>query len=208
MNRSARLLAPLWLLLILAGCSSSPKPAGSAKPQPSPPPQPVSGATAFYKIFFSARAWARDAEPLRLAQIDVDEIKAADGKAAAWEAVFVSASERSSRRYIYSVIHRPARNLRGGVTSDPPESWSASGGAEPFLVQALKTDSTSAYQTALKKGSEYARKHPDMPVKLLLEKTNRFPGPAWRIYWGESVSTSAYSVFVDAATGEYLATGR
>jgi hypothetical protein len=46
-----------------------------------------------------------------------------------------------------------------------------------------------------------------MPVKLLLEKTQRFPGPAWRVYWGESVSTSAYSVFVDANTGEYLATG-
>jgi len=208
MNRSSRLLAPLWLPLVLAGCSSSPDPTGPAKQQASAPPEPVSGATAFYKVFFSARAWAPDAEPLRLAQIDVDELKAANGKAAAWEAVFVSASQRSARRYIYSAIHRPARNLRGGVTSDPPESWSASGGAEPFLVQALKTDSTSAYETALKKGNEYSRKHPGMPVKLLLEKTRRFPGPAWRIYWGESVSSSAYSIFVDATTGEYLATGR
>jgi hypothetical protein len=210
MSRFPYILATVLSLLILTGCSETPKQAAveQQKAESSAPPVPVSGATAFYKIFFSARAWARDAEPLRVAEIDVDEVKAEGGKAAAWEAVFVSQSQGQARRYIYSVIHRPARNLRGGVTSDPPENWSAASGAEPFLVQAFKTDSPAAYELAMKKGTAYARKNPGMPVKLLLEKTRRFPGPAWRVYWGESVSTSAYSIFVDATTGEYLATGR
>jgi hypothetical protein len=210
MNRFARTLVSALSLLFLAGCSEAPKRAAveQQNPQGSAPPAPVSGATAFYKIFFSARVWAQDAQPVRVAEIDVDEVKAESGKAAAWEAVFVSQSQGQARRYIYSVIHRPARNLRGGVTSDPPESWSAASGAEPFLVQAFKTDSPAAYELAMKKGREYARKNPGMPVKLVLEKTHRFPGPAWRVYWGESVSSSAYSIFVDATTGEYLATGR
>ena len=38
----------------------------------------------------------------------------------------------------------------------------------------------------------------------LLEQTSRFPDLAWRIVWGESVSASKYSVFVDASTGEFL----
>ncbi len=204
------LFVPIVLSLLLCGCSDSSRPAssGEAKPEPQKPPEPVSAATAFYKIFFSARVWARDAQPIRVAQIDVDELKAQNGKAAAWEAVFVSQSEGSMRRYIYSVIHRPARNLRGGVTSDPPEKWSPAGGAEPFLVQAFKTDSTAAYELAMKKGAAFAKKNPTLPVNLVLEKTRRFPDPAWRVYWGESVSTSAYSIFVDATTGEYLSTGR
>jgi hypothetical protein len=191
-------------VLLLAGCSDSTKTAEEG----SKAPEPVSGQSAFYKTLFSARIWAADAQVLRVAEIDVDEVKAEAGKAGAWEAVFVSPSQRSARRYIYSVIHRPARNLRGGVTSDPPEGWSGASGSEPFLVQAFKKDSPAAYEIAMKKGREYARKNPGMPVKFLLEKTNRFPDPAWRVYWGESVSTSAYSVFVDATTGEYLATGR
>jgi hypothetical protein len=60
----------------------------------------------------------------------------------------------------------------------------------------------------MKKGHEYARKNPTQPVKFMLEKTRRFANPAWRVFWGESVSSSSYSIFVDAVTGEYLGTGR
>jgi len=39
--------------------------------------------------------------------------------------------------------------------------------------------------------------------KFILEYTARYPNPSWRIYWGDSVSTAEWSVFVDAATGAY-----
>ena len=48
------------------------------------------------------------------------------------------------------------------------------------------------------------KKHPDMPISFVLEKTRRHQGVVWRVIWGESVSKSDYSVFVDASTGDYL----
>jgi hypothetical protein len=45
-----------------------------------------------------------------------------------------------------------------------------------------------------------------MPISYLLEQTNRFPNPAWRVIWGESASASDYSVFVDATLNQYLST--
>ena len=202
MSSVRRILVFLGFFLLLAGCSESP---GPAEPKA---PEPISAQPAFYKMFLSARSWAADAQPVRVAEIDVDEVKAGGGKAGAWEAVFVSQSQGLGRRYIYSVIHRPARNLRGGVNADPPEAWLGRGDSEPFLVLAFRTDSPAAYEVAMKKGHDYARKNPDKAVKFLLEKSRRFPNPAWQVFWGESVSASGYSIFVDAATGEYLATGR
>jgi len=48
------------------------------------------------------------------------------------------------------------------------------------------------------------KKYPDKPLSFILERTNLFPDLTWRVIWGESVSTSDYSVFVDATTGKYL----
>jgi hypothetical protein len=192
----------LLLPLLLVGCSEE------AKPPAEKAPEPVSAQNAFYKMFGSARGWAMDAQPLRVAEIDVDEVKAEGGKAAAWEALFVSQSRGQVRRFVYSVIHRPARNLREGVNAEPAETWSGRGDSEPFLFQAFRTDSTAAYEVAMKRGRDYARKNPGKEVKFLLEKTRRSGNPCWQVYWGESVSASNYSIFVDAATGEYVETGR
>lgn len=195
-------------LFYCAGCSDGPaRPAASPGAQSQPAkPEPVSAQSAFQKMFVPARAWAQDAQVLRVAEIDVDEVQAERGKAAAWEAVFVSLARRQSKRFVYSVVHRPVRNLRGGVTSDPEEAWS--GGGSPFLMLAFKKDSTVAYDVAMKEGAAYAKKHPGEEVRFLLERTRRFPNPAWRVYWGESVSTSGFSVFVDATTGHYLGSSR
>jgi len=130
--------------------------------------------------FRSARGWAMDAQPLRVAEIDVDEVKAEGGMAGAWEVLFVSQSRGQVRRYIYSVIHRPARDLREGVNAEPPEAWSGRGDSEPFLFQAFKTDSPAAYEVAMKKSGDYARKNPGKEVKFLLEKTRRLPIRAGR----------------------------
>jgi hypothetical protein len=188
-------------LILLCGCSDPPRPKAEESTDP------VSAQTAFHRMFVSARGWAQDALPLRVAQIDVEEVRAEAGKAAAWEAVFLSQAQQKMRRFTYSVINRPARNLRGGVNAEPPQAWSG-GGERPFVPQGFRTDSTAAYKVAMKHGRDYARKHPDQPVKFLLEWTTRFPAPTWRVYWGETVSSSPYSVFVDAVTGEYAGTAR
>ena len=60
------------------------------------------------------------------------------------------------------------------------------------------------YEAAVKKAADVVKKSPDLPISIMLEYTKRFPQPAWRVFWGESVSSSKYSLFYDAPTGEYL----
>lgn len=152
-----------------------------------------------------ARAWAADCEPLRVRSIRLPEIKAEPGKSGAWEVLFVSQSRGRSRIYTWSAIEAEG-NLHKGVFAGLEEGWSGPRGqAQPFRSAALRTDTTEAFEAANKKFPEDIKKlGPDRPVNFLLEWTPRFPNPAWRILWGETVSTAVYSVFVDASTGEVL----
>ena len=69
---------------------------------------------------------------------------------------------------------------------------------------AVKIDTPAAYKTALANGgAEYDKKTPGKPISLLIEKVDKYPDPVWRVIWGESVSTSGFSVYVDASTGDF-----
>jgi hypothetical protein len=204
MRLSHRILASLPLLFLLTACSEAPKPA--ATKEPAKPAEPVSALTAIYKCYQQARGWAPEAAVLSAGSLDLTEVKSQAGKAGAWEVTFFSERTRTTRRYTYSVVEVPRSNLREGVFSSTPDNWTPGGQDRPFTIQMLKIDSTAAYETAMKKAADYAAKHPDLPVKFLLERTKRFADPAWRVYWGESVSASNYSIFVNATSGEYLQT--
>jgi hypothetical protein len=196
--------APVFLLL--AGCSD-PLQTQKAK-EPPKPPEPVSAQYAFHQMYVAARSWAPDAQPLQLTNIRLDEVKAEAGTAGAWQATFVSDKLGRAKTYTYSVIEGQG-NLHKGVFGGHDEGWSGPRGqARPFLPPAFKVDAAQAYKTAMKHGAEYARKNPEMPINFLLEKTPRFPNPAWRVIWGESIGTSNYSIVVDATTGDYLTTLR
>ena len=195
--------------MLFSACSEEPK--KSAEKAPPPPPEPVSGSTAFFRMYTAARGWAADVQALRMTSINLPEVKREPGKAAAWQVMFVSPEKQRARPYTYSVIEAPG-NLHKGVFAGNEEGWTGPRGpAKPFLMQALKIDSDAAYQTALKKGkkaAEYIKANPDKGVVFLLELTNKFPSLTWRVIWGDSVGTSNYSVFVDASSGEYLETMR
>jgi hypothetical protein len=192
-------------LLFACGCSETPQP---AEKKDITPPEPVKGRAALYQMFNMARGWAPDVQVLQLHSIDLADVKHERGKAAAWQATFVSQQLGRSRSYTYSVVEAEG-NLHKGVFAGQDESWSGPHGTStPFLIAALKTDSDEVYQTALKKAADYDKKNPDKPIAFLLEKTDQFPSPAWRVIWGESVGTSNFSVFVDASTGTYLQTMR
>ena len=196
--------------MLFSACSEEPKKAAEKAPPP-PPPEPVSGSTAFFRMYTAARGWAADVQALGMNSINLPEVKREPGKAAAWQVMFVSPEKQRARPYTYSVIEAPG-NLHKGVFAGNEEGWSGPRGpAKPFMMQALKIDSDAAYQTALKKGkkaAEYIKANPDKSVVFLLEQTNKFPSLTWRVIWGESVGTSNYSVFVDASSGEYLETMR
>jgi len=192
------------LFLLAAGCSTeTPAPQKTAEEKP---PEPVTGRYALQQMYIAARAWAPDIEPLKLNSILLPEVKPAPGKAAAWEVIFVSPSQSKARSYTYSVVESVG-NLHKGVFAGQDQGWSGpSFTAKPFPMAAIKIDSDQAYETALKKGEEYQKKNPKMPITFLLEANNQFPDATWRVIWGESVSSSSFSIFVDASTGQYLRT--
>jgi hypothetical protein len=193
------------LLCLLAGCSDSPPPAAK---KAAAPPEPIKGRSALYQMYNSARTWAQDVQVLELHSIHLAEVKSERGKAAAWQATFVSPQAGRSRTYTYSVIEAEG-NLHKGVFAGPDEGWSGPRGTQkPFLIAAVKTDSDEVLETALKKAVEYEKKFPNKEISFQLEQTNRFPDAVWRVVWGASVGTSDFSIFVDASTGVYQQTMR
>jgi hypothetical protein len=76
----------------------------------------------------------------------------------------------------------------------------------PWPIQAFKTDSPKALEIAhgRKEAIAFSKKHPEIPVTLMLSRTKRHPNLTWRVIWGTSVSGSNFSVLVDATTGQYL----
>src|SRR5947209_566201 len=118
MNRRSLLCA---LPLMLAGCSSQPPVAEKKAPQK--PPEPVSGRQALQQMYITARGWSADIQPLKLNSILLPDVKAEPGKAAAWQAIFVSASQSKARSYTYSVVESEG-NLHKGVFGGLDQSWS------------------------------------------------------------------------------------
>lgn len=191
-------LLALTPALLLTGCDSDPKPVAEKKPA-----EPVTGLHALYQSYGRARVWAPDAMILRLSSIDVTEVKPQPGKAAAWQTLFASASLGQRRAYTFSVYDASV-TLRLGVFPDAPGQWSNDNRA--FLIAAAKTDTDAAWEVALKHGADYAKKNPTMPISYTLEKARLGDEPVWRVIWGESASSSSFSVLVDASTGQYVET--
>ncbi len=197
------LLSAAALFVLLAGCSTE-TPAPPQKKAEEKPAEPVTGRQALQQMYIAARAWAPDIQIVRLSSILLPDVKPEPGKAAAWQAIFVSASQNKARSWTYSVVESEG-NLHKGVFAGLDQSAST-GAAKPFPFAAIKVDSDAAYETAMKKAVDYDKKNPGKPIIFLLEANNKFPDPSWRVIWGESPGTSNFSVFVDSATGGYLET--
>src|SRR5882672_5699684 len=107
------LAATTAIFCLLVGCSDSPPPAAAVKKTVAPP-EPIKGRTALYQMYNSARSWAADVQVLELHSIHLPEVKSERGKAAAWQATFVSPQAGRARSYTYSVIEAEG-NLHKGV---------------------------------------------------------------------------------------------
>jgi hypothetical protein len=187
--------------VFLIGCSDTPTKTVEKKKEEKL--EPLTGRQAFQQMYISARGWAPDALGLQLKSLQLSDVKADKGKAAAWQCTFVSLGRSRARVYTWSAVESEG-NLHKGVFAGLEESYSESRQSKPFVIPAFKTDSDEAYAEAVKKSAEYMKKNPDKPVNYLLELTPRFPDLAWRIIWGDTPATSDYSIFVDATTGAFL----
>ncbi|MCX6629286.1 MAG: hypothetical protein NTW28_16845 [Candidatus Solibacter sp.] len=207
--RKSSLFPVVALLAVLTACSDTP---ATTKKEPEKI-EPVTGQTAVFRMYQMARSWAPDSQVMKMQSIRLTEVKeGAPGTAAAWQATFVSAAKSQSRSYTYSIVEGEG-NLHQGAFAGPQEAWSGPRGLDsPFLMAAIKIDTTAAYKTAKETShshaAEYDKKNPGKPITILLERTAKHPNPAWRIIWGESAGTSNFSVLIDASTGEYLETLR
>jgi len=161
---------------------------------------PLTGLHALYEMYTSARAWAQDLQILRYSSIDIREVPHQDGKAAAWQVVFVSQALAKSRTYTLSVYEASA-TLHEGIFPDAPQDWSGSG--KPFLLEAAKVDTDKVWETALQHGKDYASKNPKIPISWTLGM-DKGTDPVWRVIWGESAGESSFSVLVNASTGEFI----
>ncbi len=194
------------LIFVAIAAMTSCGTAGTEPKKAEAPPEPVTGLHALYQMFAATHAWAPDALIYEVNSIHVSDVKPQPGKAGAWQATFVSRSLQQSRIYTYSVIEASV-SLHQGVTSSKAESWSGpNASSQPFAIAAAKIDTDAAYETALKKAADFDGKHPGMVITYQLEQNNGYNNAAWRVLWGESASTSEFSVLIDATTGAYVET--
>lgn len=202
-----RLLGVLFssAVLFLSGCSEAPKTETAKKEEPKQEPEPLSGKDAFYKVYVTARGWAPDVQCVSVSSIPMSEVKYVPGKAGAWQVTVFSPSKLRKRTYTWSAVESVG-NLHEGVFAGAEDAYRPDAKSRPFLIAALKTDTTEALKVAEEKSTEYMKKNPDMRINFLLELGGKHPDPTWRVIWGDSVGTSGHSVFVDATTGTYLET--
>jgi hypothetical protein len=202
--RFRRALAAAAMAALLA-CSPAPK--AEAPKKAAEPPKPLTGLSAIYRMFQLARTWAPDALPLTAQSHNLDAVKSEGGKAGAWSVTFVSQSRGKSRLYTWAAVE--GEGFKEGVFSQQEATWMGpTGQALPFRMEALKKDSVAAWEVAAAKSEAFMKRNPGTPVFFVAEYTSRFPNPSWRVVWGESISRSGYSIFVDTVTGQYLQTGR
>lgn len=194
------------LIAFLTACNSeAPKPAAKKAEEK---PEAITGRSAFYKMYPSARQWAADCKVIQLTSIQLTGVTAEPGKAGAWRAVFTSDSKSMAKTFLWSAVDAEG-GYRKGTWGGTEESFRGKiGQAVPFYPQALQHDSDEAYKEAITKEDPYLKKGEKSEINFLLESTPRFPNAAWRVIWGETVGTARYSVFVDASTGKFLEKGR
>src|SRR5271169_6890368 len=91
-----------FAVILLTACSDAPT--ATEKKAPEPPAEPITGRQAFQQTFPAARGWAADCEPLHVRSFNLENPKSHDGKAGAWEIVWVSQTRARARTYTWSAI--------------------------------------------------------------------------------------------------------
>ncbi len=156
-------------------------------------------------MWVSARSWAPDAQPFRLANIYLENSRGVEGKAAAWTAGFASERLRKWRSYTYSTVK--TENLRLGVFAGHEESYRSASEltGRPFPVQAIRTDTDEVFQLSEGKGGQaFRKKNPEFPVLFVAEYSRNMDAVIWSVYYSASPNDSRFTVRVDAATGKLV----
>src|ERR1700674_1609624 len=193
----AILAAGLILLLTwTVACSSEPaKPAASETPQPKAP-EAITGSSAFFKCYISARIWAPDAQPYRVESYATANTKGRDGKAEEWRAGFASPSKHSTKSFTWS---------NGEISHGVDDTYSPTNSStQIFNVQFLKVETGKAFGGAQQHGGDKVLENePNTPVFFVLDWNRQANEPLWHVIYGTDRDTANLRGAVNASTGEF-----
>src|SRR5215471_12151448 len=160
---------------------------------------PITGKTAFWEMYKSARAWSSDIVPLSLESKEIPGIKNADGKAAMWSASFGSPKLHQFRTFSYSIAASKPDIIQGIMIGNTKPWNGPVNDAMAVDPSDLMVDSDTAFQTALAQAAAWVRKNPGKDACFFLGKAWRFPALVLYVVCGDK--KSGYAVYVNAKTG-------
>ena len=99
--KSRYLLTIVPIVMMFSACSEAPQ--KTVEKAPEAPPEPVTGNSVFFQLYAAGRGWAGDLQPLRYNSIALPQVKKVPGKAAAWQALFVSPQKHGARTVAISI---------------------------------------------------------------------------------------------------------
>ena len=193
-------------VVLVGGCNSSSTPPASdasAAKAPAAPPELVTAKTAFWPMETSAVKWSSDAVPLTITAKDLTGFKNEGGKAAMWEATFVSPSLHAQRVDTYAIA-TVLPSVHKGATAGLKQPWGGeTADVRVFDPSAFKIDSDAAFQAASEDAAAWLKKNPDKKLtSIVLGHASKFHGPVWAVLWGDK--KSGYLAYVDASTGKVI----
>jgi len=165
MKRTHRIVSCLPILLFMPGAPKRPRHRAKGKPRSG---RAGRGAYALQQMYITARGWAPDAQVLQMSSLDLKDVKSVDGKAGAWGCTFVTQPRHRTRPFTYSVVAVPTSGLQKGVSSGVEERLGPRPG-QTVLHPGGQDGRRGGLRHRHEEGADYAKKNPDMPVKLLLE---------------------------------------
>ncbi len=194
-----RLVAVMWALALLAGCTS-PKPAETEKPKPKEPDF-FTGRYAFQKMYLAARGWAHDAQPYSLESEATPLATGKDGKSDVWHASFASPARKAVKPFTWKGTDSP--ESARGVSPGPEDDYSPTNtSTQVFDAQFLKIDSEQALEAAQKHGGDkILEKSPSTPITYQLEWRRNENKLVWHVTYG---GETKLRIMVDASTGDFL----
>jgi hypothetical protein len=202
-----KLLAAVFSLVVLAGCSSQPAKTGEEKAAKPAPKQAElnTGRVAFQQLYIAAHGWAPDARPYQIVSQLTKESIGHDGKSGVWRAGFASAMRRATKPYLWSGLDAddaPSPGINPGVE----DTYStANTSTQVFDIGFLKIDSDKAFAVAQKHGGEkLLQKDPKQPVVYICDWNPRENELIWHVIYGTGPDNARLRVAVNASSGEFL----
>jgi hypothetical protein len=189
-------------LLVFSACSSGPTTAPSAEKAESEavaPVAPVLGKAAYWAMYTEARKWATDLMPLNLEAKEIPGFTNEDGKAAMWNATFVSAAQKEMRVFTYAIAAHPP-DIYKGVTIGKPLPWNGARDVAPFSMSQVQIDSDAALKSATAEAAVWLKQHPEKDPSITLKELTRYQLPTWIVFWGND--KLGYRSFVSGVDGK------